>query len=121
MNYFDVPVEDSVAAEQVATQYPMLEMFGKMSISLAIIITLILVMAHVAKRLQERTRGGNKETDLQVLQTVHLGTKQKLTVVSFEGQKILLGVTPNSITPLTSQSAFSRVMNSKAAHETDSE
>ena len=83
-----------------SVDYTMLEMFGKVCIALALILILITILTSITKKIQKS--GSGNATDLQVMQVVHLSPKQKITVCEFEGQRLLLGVTPNQINVLDS-------------------
>lgn len=51
------------------------------------------------KRLRLTTRGRDDKT-LEIISHASLGTREKLVVVRFAGKKVLLGVTPGTISRL---------------------
>ena len=61
-------------------------------------LLLVLVLAYVAKRMQQGS--ATKTNHLKVVETLHLGTKERVLLVQAGTQQVLLGVTPQQITQL---------------------
>lgn len=67
---------------------------------LALVIAVLVLLLYAVKRFSplNRSRAGKKE--IQVIAAHHLAPKEKLVLVDVLGRKILLGVTPQTITTL---------------------
>ena len=68
---------------------------------------LILALAFVAKRMQRGTAPQGQQ--LAVVDTLHLGTKERLLLVQAGQQKVLLGVTATQITHLVEVDAVQQL------------
>lgn len=74
----------------------------KMSGALIIIIGVLLVVSYGARRVMNQ-RGPllGKEQLIQVVSTRYLGSKQTLSVIEIQGQRLVIGVSPQGMTFLT--------------------
>ncbi|WP_245959144.1 flagellar biosynthetic protein FliO [Marinomonas pollencensis] len=103
--------------EPISTTYSI----WKVVLSLAFIVVFIPACLWLVKKMQvTQMRFG--QSDIKVVSSQSLGTKEKIVLVEVEGEKILLGVTSQSIHHLKSFSsnskAFAQAM-SEAETETD--
>ncbi|WP_448552078.1 flagellar biosynthetic protein FliO [Thalassotalea montiporae] len=80
---------------------------SSMLLSLLAVLALILLAASLLKKFK---LGGQLHSDLKVITSMHIGTKERLVVVEVAGKQLLLGVTANNISilqelaePITSQ------------------
>ncbi|MBI3090196.1 MAG: flagellar biosynthetic protein FliO [Candidatus Tectomicrobia bacterium] len=75
----------------------------KMAAALALLLGMLLVGAHLVRRYGLKGRGLlGQGSSVKVHATHYLGAKKSLAVVEVEGQRLVLGVTPQSITLLAS-------------------
>ncbi len=91
----------------------------KMFLSLSFVLVLIPILLFSYKKLQNFRIGQNKST-IDILTVQSLGTKEKLVVVEVEGQRLLLGVTSNSITTLQElggKTNFSELIEEENRHQ----
>ncbi|MCW8878790.1 MAG: flagellar biosynthetic protein FliO [Kangiellaceae bacterium] len=80
----------------ISTQSPMESIFP-MLLGLLSILALIFGLAFVLKRFTNFNPGAG---NIKVLESQRLGAKERLVIVEVQGQQLLLGVTPQSITQL---------------------
>ncbi len=76
--------------------------------ALVLVGGLLALAIWLLKRLRLGTRHGESEA-LNIISHTSLGTREKLVVVRFGDKKLLLGVTPGSITRLATSRADSSV------------
>lgn len=85
----------SVIKSPASAQPPMTTLWLRAGAAFVFVVTLVLMTAALAKKALAKsgmvTRNGTAL--LQVLQTMSLGTTQKLAVVQFDQQKLLIGMT----------------------------
>lgn len=67
---------------------------GKMALSLAIVVAIVLVLGWGFKKLTLRLPGSRH---LKVISTLPLGPKERLLVIEVQGKQRVIGVTPHSI------------------------
>ncbi|MEM7100288.1 MAG: flagellar biosynthetic protein FliO [Pseudomonadota bacterium] len=75
-----------------------LSQFGQIMLALGGIVVLILGLGFIAKRVQGTA--GLMNGQLKVLESVHLGTKERVVLLQAGKQRLLVGVTATQITPL---------------------
>ena len=71
---------------------------SQVAIALLFIVGLVLVLGYIARRVQSRQQ--NSTGDLAVIDSVMLGPKERLLVVRFAKQQILVGVNASCIARL---------------------
>jgi len=77
---------------------PILKMFS----ALLIVLGLMVFLTYLAKRYYPGMRGaGNSRPDIRVVGTVYLGSKRSIAVIGVQGKRLVVGMTPSSITLLT--------------------
>ncbi len=84
---------------------PSSEMWGaflKSAVMLGVVIAALVLLLYGVKRFTSIRRGGKGREDITVAAVHHLGPKEKLVLVDVLDRKILLGVTPQTITSLAS-------------------
>lgn len=67
---------------------------GKMAISLAIVVLIVLALGWTFKKLTLRLPGSRH---IKIISTLSLGPKEKLLVIEMQGKQRVLGVTSNNI------------------------
>ncbi|MCH8537504.1 MAG: flagellar biosynthetic protein FliO [Alkalimonas sp.] len=67
---------------------------GKIAISLAFVIFLVLVLGWTFKKLTQRVPGSQH---MKVISSIPLGQKERLLVIEIQGKQRVLGVTPQQI------------------------
>lgn len=74
----------------------------RMLLALGSVLILVLVVYHIAKR-YTKTKGKifPGEKGIKILSSKHLGYKRSIMAIEYEGKKMLLGVTPNTISHLS--------------------
>lgn len=89
-------------------------------LALAFLIVLIPLVILGLKRLQGLQHKFSK-SEIQIIATQSLGTKEKLVLVEVQGKRLLLGVTAQNITCLNELEAngnqFAELMNEQLANE----
>ena len=75
------------------------QQIGQVGGALGGILLLILALAFVARRMQQGPAPQGKQ--LAIVDTLHLGTKERLLLVQVGEQRLLLGVTANQISHLS--------------------
>lgn len=92
----------------------------KMLLSLAFVIALIPLSLFAMKKIQ-KVQGKFGNTPIQIVNVQALGAKEKLVVIEVDQQKLLLGVTGQSITLIKTLSekkvAFSDFMNDQVSDD----
>lgn len=94
----------------------------KMLLSLVIVVALIPVFLFGVKKLQSVQLKLGKASAIQVVTVQSLGTKEKLVIVEVDKQRLLLGVTANSITllkDLSSKDSFSKLIDEENSRQND--
>lgn len=81
------------------------EMLPQLLSALLLVLGLMGALAWLARRMRLPHLAGNRESGLQLRSSMNLGQREKLVVVQFEGEQILLGVTASSINRLASTPA----------------
>lgn len=81
--------------------------------ALLLVLGLMGAMAWLARRMRLPHMSGNRESGLKLRSSMNLGQREKLVVVQFEGEEILLGVTASSINRLASTPAAPRAVEIK--------
>ncbi len=74
--------------------------WSNMIVGLVTVLGLILGLAWIAKRLRERVPG--LASQLNIVESVALGPRERLCIVEVDGKRLLLGVTQQSISVLQS-------------------
>ncbi|MFL0799195.1 MAG: flagellar biosynthetic protein FliO [Agarilytica sp.] len=95
---FAVPSIALSAEKTSSSPYDTSTMAIQVVLALAIVTASIFALAWVAKRLGNTHLLHNQK--MKLISTMALGTKEKMVLVEVEGQKLLLGVTPNNIASL---------------------
>ena len=72
--------------------------FGQVMLALGGIVVLILGLGFIAKRVQGST--GLMHGQLKVIESVHLGTKERVVLLQAGEKQLLVGVTTSQITSL---------------------
>lgn len=110
----------AVSYVQAATpqEIPSVYSIWKVVLSLAFIIVFIPVCLWLVKKLQvTQMRFG--QSDIRIVSSQSLGAKEKIVLVEVEGERVLLGVTSNSINHLKTFSpngkAFAQLMSESDA------
>ena len=89
--------------QEISTTYSI----WKVVLSLAFIVVFIPACLWLVKKLQV-TQMRFSQSDIRIVSSQSLGTKEKIVLVEVEGEKILLGVTSQSINHLKSFSSNSK-------------
>lgn len=88
---------ESIDIKQSASFSPA-EYAVKTAVSLALVISLIFLIAWIYKKMN-RARG-IFSSDLKIISSVSIGSKEKLIVVEVGDEQILIGATPSKITKI---------------------
>lgn len=91
-----VVLVDGIAAAQTDSG---LMSVAQMLAALVFVLCVLFSLAWILRRLQQPGVGG-REKYLQVVDSINLGLKEKLVVVQVGKQKILLGVTPSTVSKI---------------------
>jgi flagellar protein FliO/FliZ len=71
-------------------------------LSFALVIGLLLVLLWGLRKMQNGASFMRKNTPrLQIIESISMGTRQKIVLVQMDGHEVLLGVTAHQITALT--------------------
>jgi flagellar protein FliO/FliZ len=76
--------------------------------SLILVLSLLGGLLWALKRMQSGVRTGGGERQLQVIEAVSVGPRQKIALVRVGPREVLVGISPTQITALGSWSAGSR-------------
>ncbi len=76
------------------------------AVSLAIMLALLGALLYLAKRIQGRGLPGLPARRLRILESASLGPRQKLVLLRFRDQEILVGVSAQQITTLATFAAL---------------
>ena len=68
---------------------------------LAIVLGLLILVLYFMKRFLFVSRGVKGDLLIKILSSLHLSPKERIEVIEISGEKIVLGITPGSITFLT--------------------
>lgn len=69
--------------------------------SLVLVFGLLGGLLWLLTRMQARLQNGGGKRRLSIVETINLGTRQKIVWVQMGDQQVLVGVTPNHISALT--------------------
>ena len=107
------PVDDAVEPTEVSTEAPVFKLkdeleqsgeakssgdIGSMVVGLSAVLGIIFALAWLSKRFNLAAPGGN--SNMRMISAMSVGQKEKIILVEVEGEKLLLGVTPQQISPL---------------------
>ena len=67
---------------------------------LGLIIPLIFVCLYVVKRIMARPLGNKNNRLMHITHQLSIGAKERLVCVEVDGKRLLLGITPHSISTL---------------------
>jgi flagellar biosynthetic protein FliO len=70
-------------------------------VAVLVVMAVMAVAAWVFRRGMPRWTGARQSSSVQIETAVSLGDRRSLVVVSVEGQRLLLGVTPSQVTLVT--------------------
>lgn len=90
----------SNASQTSAETINSLALLGKVSVVLILTIGVILVCAWMFRRLSVGY-SNQQQVPMRVLSVLNVGPKEKVVVVQVEDQRLVLGVTPGSVTALS--------------------
>ena len=68
---------------------------------LAIVLGLLILLLYFMKRFLFVNRGAKGDLLIKIRSSLHLSPKERIEVIEISGEKIVLGVTPGTITFLT--------------------
>ncbi|MGM0418706.1 MAG: flagellar biosynthetic protein FliO [Thermodesulfobacteriota bacterium] len=68
---------------------------------LAIVLGLIVAVLYFIKKYALKASPGSGKSEFRLLSSFHLGNREKLVMIEVENEKLLLGVTQNSISLLS--------------------
>jgi flagellar protein FliO/FliZ len=68
---------------------------------LAVVLGLLILLLYFMKRFLFVNRGVKGDLLIKILSSLHLSPKERIEVIEISGEKIVLGITPGSITFLT--------------------
>jgi flagellar protein FliO/FliZ len=91
----------------------------KMFLSLSVVLILIPLLLFAYKKLQSLQLGAGRSI-IKIVSVQSLGAKEKLVLVEVENQRLLLGVTANSITKIkefTDTSSFNELLEEENVHQ----
>ena len=72
-------------------------------LSFALVIALLLALLWGLRKMQNGTSFMRKNTPrLRTIESISMGTRQKIVLLQIDGQEVLVGVTAHHITPLSS-------------------
>ncbi len=75
--------------------------------SLVLVLVLLGGLLWALKRMQSGVRPGNSSRQLQVIEAVSVGPRQKVALVRVGNREVLVGVSPTQLTALGSWTAAS--------------
>lgn len=115
-SFFFVPVGGaSTGVSEIAEASSLWRMF----FSLSVVLVLIPVLLFAYKKLQSLQLGSSRSA-IQIVSVQSLGSKEKLVMVEVENQRLLLGVTANSITKIkefTDTASFNDLLEEENVHQ----
>jgi flagellar protein FliO/FliZ len=68
---------------------------------LLIVLGLLVLVAYIFKKLAIMKQGRKGDAHIRVMSSLHLGAKERISIIEIEREKIVLGITPGNITFLT--------------------
>ena len=68
---------------------------------LSIVLGLLVLVLYLMKRFLFINRGAKGDLLIKILSSLHLSPKERIEVIEVSGERIVLGITPGSITFLT--------------------
>ncbi len=68
---------------------------------LSIVLGLLVLVLYLMKRFLFIKRGAKGDLLIRILSSLHLSPKERIEVIEVSGERIVLGITPGSITFLT--------------------
>ena len=72
----------------------------QMLLSFGLVVILLLVLLHFLKKMQQGQGFGRADRRMRVVETLGLGTRQKVVITRVDDREFLLGVTATDITVL---------------------
>mgnify|MGYP002628984732 CR=1 FL=1 len=68
--------------------------------SMVVILLLLGAMYWILRKLKEKQIRFGKSPNIEIVETLNLGTRQKIALIRVDGQRILIGVTTQQISNL---------------------
>lgn len=87
----------------------------QMLLSFGLVVILLLVLLHFLKKMQQGQGFGRADRRMRVVETLGLGTRQKVVITRVDDREFLLGVTATDITVLGQWDADDRPSDLGAA------
>ena len=87
----------------------------QMLLSFGLVVILLLVLLHFLKKMQQGQGFGRADRRMRVVETLGLGTRQKVVITRVDDREFLLGVTATDITVLGQWDADDRASDLGAA------
>lgn len=87
----------------------------QMLLSFGLVVILLLVLLHFLKKMQQGQGFGRADRRMRVVETLGLGTRQKVVITRVDDREFLLGVTTTDITVLGQWDADDRPSDLGAA------
>lgn len=87
----------------------------QMLLSFGLVVVLLLVLLYFLKKMQQGQGFGRSTRRMQVVETLGLGTRQKIVITRVDDREFLLGVTATDISVLGQWPADSRPTDLGAA------
>lgn len=69
----------------------------KTAAMLAIVLAVLISVLYIMKRFMFFEKGSGKEQLIKVISSLHLSPKEKIQVIEISGERLLIGITQNSI------------------------
>jgi flagellar protein FliO/FliZ len=86
---------------------------------LSIVLGLLVLVLYLMKRFLFINRGAKGDLLIKILSSLHLSPKERIEVIEISGEKIVLGITPGSITFLTKLNDLSGETGEAAGNSED--
>jgi len=79
------------------------------SISIVVVFLLLIGLLWLLKSMKNIQKKNNSDKKIQVIETISIGPRQKISLIRVGSNQVLVGITPNQFTSLGSWSDVSQI------------
>ena len=77
------------------------------ALSIGLVLSLLIGLLWVLRRLKSMQKVSSKNNKLEILETINIGQRQKISLIRVGSQQVLVGITVNQFTALSAWSDVS--------------
>ncbi len=77
------------------------------ALSIGLVLSLLIGLLWVLRRLKSMQKVSSKNNKLEILETINIGPRQKISLIRVGSQQVLVGITVNQFTALSAWSDVS--------------